>query len=184
MIKSERDIEYEKNNIAIYYYHDTEEYGGGIKCKNYELCETVLHKDWFNWFGRYLCHGCHLLFGTWKFQGAEYKTGKGILKISDNLECPICLEKTRSISQPNCEHTVCIKCFKRCYYGDSDTENEPKFPYPDIKDEYDEDPDNQKWDIDYPLIKIYNQEWNKWEDENEEKYENEENLRKCPLCRK
>lgn len=41
----------------------------------------------------------------------------------------------RSVSQPNCEHTLCINCFKRCYYG----ENEPTFPYPDIEDEYYDD---------------------------------------------
>tara|TARA_B100002051_G_C16114442_1_gene336851 strand:+ start:209 stop:451 length:243 start_codon:yes stop_codon:yes gene_type:complete len=66
-----------------------------------------------------------MLFGTWKWQGQEYKTGKGILEISDNLECPICLEIKRGISLPNCEHTLCIDCFKRCYYGkDEEDENE------------------------------------------------------------
>lgn len=120
------------------------------------------------------------MFGTWKYQGQEYKTGKGILEIHDNLECPICLKEKRSISQPNCEHTVCIECFKRCYYGD----DEPTFPYPDIEDEYYEDfhnpKQNPKWDTDYPLIKIYNEEFTKWI----QKCENEEYLHKCPLCRK
>ena len=175
----ERDLEYENNNIA-YDWQYTEEVGGGIKCKNYELCEAVLPKWWFECKGNYLCINCHMLFGTW---GGSH-TGKGILEISDNLECSICLENKRSITQPNCEHTVCIKCFKRCYYGDDNTENEPKFPYPYIEDEYYEDQDNQKWDTDYPLIKIYNEEWDKWDDEKNQKYENEENLRKCPLCRK
>jgi hypothetical protein len=98
-------------------------------------------------------------------------------------ECPICLEFKRSISHPNCEHTLCIECFKRCYYGDDNTENEPKFPYPDIEDEYYEDQDNPKWETDYTLIKIYNEEWNKWDDEKTQKY-NEEYLRTCPLCRR
>lgn len=176
---NERDTEYENNNIA-YEYQYTEEVGGGIKCKNYELCKTLLPKWWFECKGNYLCINCHMLFGTW----GESHTGKGILEISDNLECSICLENKRSITQPNCEHTVCIKCFKRCYYGDDNTENEPKFPYPYIEDEYYEDQDNQKWDTDYPLVKIYNEEWEKWDDEKNQKYENEENLRKCPLCRK
>jgi len=113
--------------------------GGGIKCKNYELCESVLPRWWFECKGNYLCTSCHMLFGTWKFQGQEYKTGKGILEISDNLECPICLENKRGISHPNCEHTLCIDCFKRCHYG---------------------------------------------RDEEYEYEVNEENLRKCPLCRK
>ena len=176
---NERDTEYENNNIA-YDYQYTEEFGGGIKCKNYELCKSLLPKWWFECKGNYLCIDCHMLFGTW----GEGYTGKGILEISDNLECPICLENKRSITQPNCEHTLCIKCFKRCYYGVDNTENEPSFPYPYIEDEYYEDQDNKKWDTDYPLIKIYNEEWDKWVDEKNQKYENEENLRKCPLCRK
>lgn len=131
---NKKDTEYENNNIA-YDYKYTEEVGGGIKCKNYELCETVLPKWWFECKGNYLCTNCHMLFGTWESQGMQY-TGKGILEISDNLECPICLDKKRGISQPNCDHTLCINCFKRCHYGKG------------------------------------------------EEYENEENLRKCPLCRK
>ena len=85
---NEKDTEYENNNIA-YDYQYTKEVDGGIKCKNYELCETVLPKWWFECKGNYLCTNCHMLFGTW----GESHTGKGILEISDNLECPICLEK-------------------------------------------------------------------------------------------
>ncbi len=130
-----RDTEYENNNIA-YDYQYPEEVGGGIKCKNYELCEVVLPKWWFECKNNYLCTNCHMLFGTW----GESNTGKGILEINNNLECPICLENKRGISQPNCEHTLCIGCFKRCHYG-------------------------------------------KYNEETEEN-EIEENLRKCPLCRK
>ena len=38
---SDKDTEYENNNIAYDWQH-TEEDGGGIKCKNHELCESVL----------------------------------------------------------------------------------------------------------------------------------------------
>lgn len=177
----ERDLEYENNNIAFDFQY-TEENGGGIKCKNYELCKAVLPKLWFEYMGRYLCMECHIMFGTWG-EGENSRTGKGILEISDNLECPICLEIKRSIIQPNCEHTLCIECFKRCYYGDSDNENEPKFPYPNVEDEYYEDENNQKWKTDYPLIKIYHEEWDKWNDEKNQKYEEETYLQQCPLCR-
>jgi len=166
-----RDLAYENNNIVY-----DEEDGGGIKCKNYELCEAVLPKWWYNYKGQYLCTNCNMMFGTWGSQ-----TGKGILEINDNLECPICLEVKRGISQPNCEHTVCIDCFKRCYYGDKS--GEPQFPYPDIEDEYYNDQENPKWNIQYPLIKIYNDEYKKWDDNREEKYNNEEHLRRCPFCR-
>ena len=118
----------QNNNIGFDEQFPEEE-GGGIKCKNYELCESVLPKWWFECKGNYLCTNCHMFFGTWKFQGQEYKTGKGILEISDNLDCPICLENKRSIEQPNCEHTLCIECFKRCYYSEDDSdENLRKCP--------------------------------------------------------
>jgi len=167
-----RDWEYENNNIAFNWRGSKGE--EGIKCKNYEVCEAVLPKWWFECKGNYLCTNCHMMFGTWSAINA------GMIYV----KCPICLEVKRSIAQPNCKHTICIKCFKRCYYGDNDTENEPKFPYPDIEDEYYDDQDNSKWDKDYPLIKIHHEEWNKWDDEKDKKYSNEVHLRKCPLCRK
>ena len=178
----DRDIQYENSNIGFDEQY-TEEDGGGIKCKNYELCEAVLPKWWFECKGNYLCTNCHMMFGTWG-SGENSHTGKGILEISDNLYCPICLETKRSIEQPNCEHKVCIDCFKRCYYGDDDLENEPQFPYPDIEDEYEDDQSNSQWDNDYPLIKKYNEEWNRWDDEKNQTYEEEmDYLQKCPLCR-
>ena len=161
----ERDTEYENNNIAYDEQYTEEEGGGGIKCKNYELCEAVLPKWWFECKGNYLCTNCHMMFGTWGIY-----TGKGILDISDNIECPVCLEVKRSISQPNCEHTICIDCFKRCYYGDDDIENEPQFPYPkDIEAKYwEEDTEvgnfpeitHLRWPNnfykEYPLIEVWN----------------------------
>ena len=76
-------------------------------------------------------------------------------------------------------HLKCKRC-KRCYYGD-----EPIFPYPNIEDEYYDDPYSRtrNWETDYPLIKIYNEEWNKFDDERERKHEKETYLSKCPLCR-
>ena len=45
--QQERDLEYENNNIG-FDCQCPEEDGGGIKCKNYELCEEVLPRWWFN----------------------------------------------------------------------------------------------------------------------------------------
>lgn len=171
-----RDFDYENSNVA-YDYQYTEEDGGGIKCKNYIICEAVLPKWWFECKGNYLCTNCHMMFGTW----GDNHVGKGHFEITDNLECPICAEVKECISQPNCDHSVCISCFKRCYYGDE--EGEPIFPYPDIEDEYYDDTENIKWE-NYPLIKMYDEEWNKWDDAKNKKYNQEEYLRKCPLCRK
>jgi hypothetical protein len=112
----ERDYEYENNNIG-YDKQYTEENGCGIKCKNYELCKCILPYWWFDYKANYLCSSCHMMFGTW-----GTNTGKGILPIYDNIECCICLEIKKNISQPRCEHLICITCFRRCYYGDESRE--------------------------------------------------------------
>jgi hypothetical protein len=174
----ERDMDYEKNNIGYDWQYPEE--GGWIKCKNYELCGEVLPIWWFECKGNYLCTNCHMSYGTW--ESNDYKhIGKEVLEFNDNIECPICLEIKRGISQPRCDHLLCIDCFKRCYYGDSS--DEPIFPYLEIEDEYYGDQENPKWDCNYPLIKIYNEEWDKWDNAREEKYNNESYLKKCPLCR-
>ena len=172
-----KDLDYEKNNIG----YDSQYPQGGIKCKNYEVCDAVLPDWWWDCKACYLCTTCDMMFGTW---GTEEigNDGKGTLEFIDNYECVICMETKRCVSQPKCNHFVCIDCFKRCYYGD-DESGRPEFPYPEIKEEYDDDEENPKWD-NYPLIARYNQEWNEWDDNRMEKYEREKNLRSCPLCRK
>jgi hypothetical protein len=110
------------------------------------------------------------------------KKGKGTLEFYDNLECPICLENKRCVSQPNCTHYACLNCFKRCYYG----KNYPDFPYPELEDEYNYDVDNNDYEN--------NSRWNKYRHKIDEyeilfnkiDYENttETVINKCPLCRK
>jgi hypothetical protein len=146
-------------------------------CKNFELCECVLDT-----IDNKLCLGCQIVFGTSPYSGRC--RGKGALVFKDNVECPVCLEDgKRGVSQPRCEHFACVDCFKRCYYGD--TEGEPPFPYPEIKDEYmnsDEDED-ARWKIEYPLIITWSFAYTKWNDMQNKKFEREKHLRVCPLCR-
>jgi hypothetical protein len=122
-----------------------------------------------------------MLFGTWG-NAIVGNNGKGILEIRENIECPVCLETKQGISQPKCDHFVCIDCFKRCYYGEEI--EQPPFPYPEIEEEYDDDPDNPKWKTEYPLIGIYNAQSDLLEQEKWDKRENEAYLRSCPMCRK
>jgi len=138
-----------------------------IKCKNHELCNVVLSNSYES-----ICTRCSIMFGK-------------PLKTQNNIECPLCFECKKGVFYPKCKHSICIDCFKRCFYGDKCMEIEPVFPYPDIEDEYDEDPENIKWTcLEYVLIGVYNTEWNNWDDTRNEKYEKEKYLRMCALCRK
>jgi hypothetical protein len=161
-------------------YTDWQYPEGAIKCKNYAFCETGLPEWWFDCKRKYICTNCDMLYGTW---GTTHK-GKGELVLNKNIECPICFENNLGVTLPNCEHAICIDCFKRCHnYGDKF--EEPEFPYPDIDDEYYADEDNLKWNNDdYPLLKGFKDEYNKWEHEYEEGSKNENYLKYCPICRK
>ena len=107
---SYRDIQYEKTNN---YYNDQYP-GGGIKCKNYELCKHVLPPDHWNNFANYLCITC----GDWckdnGFGWNELEFRKS------NEECIICLEKNKNhVKFPtNCGHWFCISCSKKILFYD------------------------------------------------------------------
>jgi hypothetical protein len=163
-----KDLDYESTHFA-YDFQCPKETGGGIQCKNYKVCASVLPPWWWECNESYLCTNCEMLFGEFKFK--------------EPMECPICFDVKHGLSQLKCDHFICVDCFKRCYYGDEDRENEPKFPYPELEEEYFHDMDNVKWN-EYPLIYIFHNEWNMWDDKRMEKYDNEESLRHCPLCRK
>jgi len=175
-----RDLVYEANNVAFNEQNNCD----GFKCKNYEVCDAVLHCQWYNMKGHYLCTNCDYDFGTWS--NSDYninRTGKGELGFADNIECPVCLEVKRGVTHPNCDHYICISCFKRCYYGD--TSGRPEFPYPiEVMDEWENDRDNPRWDVEYPLIRPWEEALDNWDDNHDLQYEKEEHLRQCPLCRK
>ena len=126
-----------------------------------------------------LCCDCDISFGTWN-------GGKGILNFYENKECPICFENSICISQPKCNHCVCIKCFKRCYYG-TDKPEEPVFPYDyNTETKYIDNPEHTEFENDELIIK-YKNECELFDFEIEilnNKYEKESFLRCCPLCRK
>ena len=192
----ERDLIYEAKN-SIYDFDHPE--FKRIKCKNYEIClatfPNVFVEDVcdMKWFKHYLCFECYSMFGNGH---SKYHPREGVLEFGDSdRECPVCLDVKPCIFQPRCEHTLCIDCFIRCYYGDQSDEYKPEFPYPDIEGEYYDDVDNleyyededsldSKWDNEYPLIKQYREDYDIWEDNKNENYENEENVRRCVLCRK
>lgn len=144
-----------------------------IKCPNYLVCES-LNPKWLYYCHREdLCTSCSVVDGS------------GKLSFSDEIiECPICLEHKLGVKQINCNHFICIHCFKRCHYGEERVDY-PNFPYSkEIENEYEENPNDPKWERDYPLIKIYIETLDSIDNYYDQKYDNEENLRKCPLCRR
>jgi hypothetical protein len=164
----QRDVEYENKNTG---YDDQypEEKGGGIKCWNYKVCGGVLPKWWFDCKGSYLCTNCDMNFSK--------------LKFIDKSECPVCLEEKECVKQLKCEHTTCIDCFVRCQFGEQI--EQPQFPYSEeINDEWEYDPYNEKWNREYPLIRVWNEELDRLENMETQNFKNTEYLRKCPLCRK
>ena len=143
-----------------------------IKCPNFMVCGDIAPMWYFQ-----CCHGtcrnCDMMFGK-----------KLDLK-EDPEECPVCIEIAPAVVQPNCQHSVCINCFKRCWYGAA-RNDEPRFPYPDREDEYfDYEPSYEVHPL-YtdPLVVKYHADWNRWDDDWNAKRATEGHLRKCPLCRK
>lgn len=141
-----------------------------IKCPNYLVCES-LNPQWLYYCHKNLCISCAI-------------NGSGNLSFCEEMiECPICLDNKTGVKQINCEHFICTDCFKRCRYGER--REYPNFPYSeDIHDEYSENPEDNKWKNEYPLIEKWEQSIDLMDDYYHEKYENEENLRRCPLCRR
>lgn len=103
----ERDIEYENNNIGYDYQYPKED-GGGIKCKNYELCEAVLPNWWFDCKSNYLCINCDM-FG---WNELEFKESEE--------ECVVCYETlNKQVKFPaNCGHWVCVSCSRNILFWD------------------------------------------------------------------
>jgi len=150
--------------------------GIDIQCRNFEICEAWFIIENLNCRSGELCINCAAMYSN----HSNYKTG--ILEFENEIECIVCLELKRCV-KTKCRHYICIDDFKRMMYGEQKV-GEPPFPYPEeIENEYYEDPNNSKWEKDYPLIEIYNKEWNKWDDSYEEKRKKEEYLEKCPICR-
>lgn len=157
-----------------------------LKCPNYEICghyDTEYILDCHSG----LCLNCDIEYGKWK-------GGKGELIFKDNYECPICLEIKRCVSYPKCEHCICIKCFKVCWSYDIEINiQEPEFPYKNNKEiekefwEISWEDENFKYKNDEKIQKFI-KEFDKYNEIKEEikskDWNDKENLRKCPICRK
>jgi len=139
-----------------------------IKCPNFKVCEYIAPKWIFN-TNKDTCLNCRLCFN-------------GKLTFYDSVECPVCLENKPGVKQINCDHKICIDCFKRCQYGQSTPQ--PPFPYSEeIEDEYEENHHDPRW-VNDPLIKKYNEAWAEYEAMRNINDAKEKSLRLCGICRK
>ncbi len=139
-----------------------------IPCINALVCNGKFPKEWVDYNACTLCTDCECRFGR-------------TLNVTSKEECPICLDERLGVQLPKCEHSICIPCFRRCYYGEEG--GEPPFPYPELEEEYKQTSHHKKWS-NYILIQIYQEEYKAWNDHSVDKYMSEGHLRRCPLCRK
>jgi hypothetical protein len=145
-----------------------------IKCPNFAVCREQ-GPTWY-----LSCHGGRCLHCKLSF-------GKNLTFKEEPEECPICMDTGPSVVQPDCSHAVCISCFKRCRFDGPAKPEQPPFPYQNQEDEYfDWDPRQEGRHplYDDPLVVAWDDNLTRLEEEWAHRYRNEENLRKCPICRK
>jgi hypothetical protein len=144
-----------------------------LPCPNVAVCgkEAPL---WYFQCHRGRCWDCKDMFG------------KNLTFLEEPQECPVCFDVKPSVVQPNCAHSVCIDCFKRMRVDGPTRRPQPVFPFPDREDEYDTS-DGQHRLLSDPTTRDAIRSWlvamDVWDDEWNQKWQGEEHLRKCPLCR-
>lgn len=80
-----------------------------LKCPNFIVCKNRVDTT-YDYEG--LCMDCYSLFGKWR------NFNNSVLKIEESeIECPLCKFVDINIKRPNCDHTLCINCFRKLYYG-------------------------------------------------------------------
>ena len=137
------------------------------KCKNYKWCQTIIPNNYFE--NSKICVYCTM-------------APEKVPKIIDNITCTSCYKITHGIKHPNCNHIFCIECFKKCYHVSRKKLYELVFPYSEIENDYLNNPYDPKWDKDYPLIQEYYKQYNKLEQDIEDKIQyNILNI--CLLCK-
>ena len=75
------------------------------KCYYFTICN--------NYAESLLCIDCNMLFGKWR-------TKKDYLSFKNNIDCSICKQNELCIMRPQCEHFICIQCFKILYFNHKD----------------------------------------------------------------
>ena len=144
------------------------------KCKYHQLCYGYVPKYHFSSKTK-LCYYC-----TNKFDNAdEYNP---VFKMKAN--CSNCSKFGRVVNQPKCKHFLCLECSRKCYFGTETYLEEPVFPYPDMEHDYFSDMENPYWKKKYPLIKSFEERWNRWDAFTNRSSNIRRLSKKCPTCHK
>ena len=192
ILTMERDLQYEQANII----YDEGYQRNCIKCKNYELCESILTPDNYEHCFGYLCMTC----GDW-FKVGGFGLNELEFRQSEE-ECVVCNEKTNTqLKFPtNCGHWFCISCSRNILFWDESRYHMSPVPFgcqPCPNGCINPEKGRQCYCIEYDTIQ---DEWKQndpdkykeWNDAESESIELSEDLnpgsvfgsKKCPLCRK
>ena len=136
-------------------------------CPNVLVCNSTQENS-IMVVGSDLCFSCDVTFAK-------------KLTFLEKTDCQICPSKdTQGVKRLNCDHSLCLTCFKRAHYGDPPTQ--PSFPYgKDIEMDYTENRWDTKW-LDDPLIRQYEVEYEGWVDKLYENFKECDPLRECKVC--
>ena len=105
---------------------------------------------------------------------------KDILTFKDDIECPVCLECKREVTNINCDHYICVDCFREMHRYIEDGEG-PPFPGDETTEEdYNNNPEKYE---NVPSFKKWLDCCETYYDEIDKKNDERQNLRLCPLCR-
>jgi len=85
-----------------------------VMCANHIVCNSFRPK-WSLDRTNGLCSPCYEKFGKLKIK--QY-----------GEECPVCMYEKVCVKLLNCDHYICVDCFKRFHYG-PDKKDKPRFPY-------------------------------------------------------
>lgn len=185
-----RDLLYEQLNTI---YDDVYE-RNGIKCKNFDLCKTILPPTAYADGTNYLCMTC----GDW-FKIGGFGWNELEFRESEE-ECCVCLQTNmKQLKFPtNCGHWFCISCSRDILFWDETRYHLSPVPYgcppcPNgcLNPEKGKQCHCEEYDIIQNTWELQHaNDYKKWNDEEHQSIETSKEpegsmfgSRKCPLCR-
>jgi hypothetical protein len=138
------------------------------ECLNFSVCNSSQTNS-IMIQGSLLCFSCDIAFGK-------------PLTFLHKADCQICSsQKVDAIKRLNCDHALCLTCFKKAHYGEPPVK--PVFPYEKkIELEYLENEWDPRWNND-PLIKKYQADYSAWVEKLHANFKECDPMRTCAVCK-